>query len=51
MKTQADDLNSEKQNLISMMSKIEKIGDKDSDIYKYFENRYYNVVSTLNNIR
>ena len=51
MRTQADDLNSEKRNLISMMSQIEQIGYKDSEMYKYFQNRYYNVVSTINNIR
>jgi hypothetical protein len=51
MRTQADDLNSEKRNLISMMNKIEQIGHKDSDMYKYYQNRYYNVVSTLDNIR
>ena len=51
MRTQADDLNREKRDLISMMQNIEKIGHKESDMYKYFQNRYYKVVSTLNNIR
>lgn len=51
MRTQADDLRVEKKNLLSIMSKIEKMGATDTQMYKYYQNRYYEVVSTIDNIR
>ncbi len=51
MRTQADDLRVEKQNLLGIMAHIEKLGATDTDMYKYYQNRYYDVVSTINNIR
>lgn len=51
MRTQADDLNDEKRTLLSIMAQIEKIGEVETEMYKYYQNRYYTVVSTLNNIR
>jgi hypothetical protein len=51
MRTQADDLRAEKNNLLGIMSQIEKMGAKHTEMYKYYENRYYKVVSTIENIR
>ncbi len=51
MRTQADDLRDEKKNLLGIMSQIEKMGATDTAMYKYYQNRYYKVVSTIENIR
>lgn len=51
MRTQADDLRDEKNNLIQIMQKMEKYGYTDTNMYKYYKNRYYDVVSTIDNIR
>lgn len=51
MRTQADDLRVEKNNLLGIMAQIEKLGATETPMYKYYQNRYYEVVSTINNIR
>ena len=51
MKTQLDTLNTEKRNLLQIITQIEKHGHTDTDMYKYYKNRYYIVVDIINNIR
>lgn len=51
MRTQADDLRDEKKNLLGIMAQIEKMGATNTQMYKYYQNRYYEVVSTIDNIR
>jgi hypothetical protein len=49
--TQLDTLNTEKKNLLQIIGQMEKFGYTDTDMYKYYKNRYYSVVSTIENIR
>lgn len=49
--TQLDTLKTEKQNLEQIIGQIEKFGYIDTEMYKYYKDRYYSVVGTINNIR
>lgn len=49
--TQLDTLNTEKKDLLQIIGQMEKFGYTDTAMYKYYKDRYYSVVSTIENIR
>lgn len=49
--TQLDTLKTEKKDLLEIIGQMEKFGYTDTDMYKYYKNRYYIVVDIMNNIR
>ena len=51
MRTQADDLKKERVRLWKILKRIEILDRTHTDRYRYFTEKYNDVVSTLNNIR
>lgn len=49
--TQLDTLNTEKHDLLQIIGQMEKHGYTDTEMYKYYKNRYYVVVDIIQNIR
>lgn len=49
--TQLDRLNKEKKDLLQIIGDMEKYQYTDTAMYKYYKDRYYSVVSTIENIR